>query len=98
MCSAMLRGPNRGVITWRRERKDAMTGPRSPMAEFDPPATRCNPTPTITAELATAGFDDAREIGRGGFGAVYRCRQRSLERTVAIKVLTADLDPDNVER
>jgi DNA-binding NarL/FixJ family response regulator len=68
------------------------------MAESELPATRREPTSTIEAELATAGFDDARQIGCGGFGAVYRCHQRSLDRTVAIKVLTTDLDPDNVER
>jgi serine/threonine-protein kinase PknK len=48
--------------------------------------------------LAAVGFSDAREIGRGGFGAVYRCQQSSLERTVAIKLLTTDLDSDNLER
>ncbi len=68
------------------------------MAELDPTAIRCDLTPVIAAELAAAGFDDAHEIGLGGFGVVYRCRQRSLDRTVAIKVLTADLDPDNLER
>jgi serine/threonine protein kinase len=47
--------------------------------------------------LSAAGFADAAEIGRGGFGIVYRCRQVALERTVAVKVLTAELD-QNRER
>ncbi|MFD9663685.1 protein kinase [Rhodococcus sp. NPDC059968] len=68
------------------------------MAEYDPLATQRDLTPDIAAELAAAGFDDAQEIGRGGFGVVYRCLQPSLDRTVAVKVLTADLDPDNLER
>ncbi|QSE89820.1 protein kinase [Rhodococcus pseudokoreensis] len=68
------------------------------MAEYDPTATQRDLTPGIAAELAAAGFDDAQEIGRGGFGVVYRCLQPSLDRIVAVKVLTADLDQDNVER
>ena len=68
------------------------------MAEYDPTATQRDLTPGIATELAAAGFDDAQEVGRGGFGVVYRCLQPSLDRTVAVKVLTADLDPDNLER
>jgi len=67
------------------------------MAECEPSASRSDPTP-IAAELAAAGFDGATEVGVGGFGAVYRCQQRSLDRIVAVKVLTTDLDPDNIER
>src|SRR4029453_15214579 len=53
--------------------------------------------PAVVSELRAAGFDDAEEIGRGGFGIVYRCIQASLDRTVAVKVLTTDLD-ENRER
>ncbi len=52
----------------------------------------------ITSELGDAGFDEAEEIGRGGFGVVYRCVQATLDRVVAVKVLTTDLDADSRER
>jgi len=67
------------------------------MAEADPHATQQNLT-GIAAELRSAGFDDVVEVGHGGFGVVYRCTQPALDRTVAVKVLTSHLDPDNVER
>ncbi len=68
------------------------------MASSDPLPTQGDVHAGVPAELVAAGFEDPQEIGRGGFGVVYRCSQPQLDRIVAVKVLTADLEPDNLER
>jgi predicted ATPase len=62
--------------------------------DSDPFSTQRDVGPAIVAELSAAGFADADEVGRGGFGIVFRCRQTTLDRTVAVKVLTAELQED----
>src|SRR5260370_32952392 len=68
------------------------------MADVDQHAPQRDLDPDLPAELRNAGFEEAAEIGRGGFGVVYRCAQPLLDRAVAVKVLTANLDPENLDR
>ena len=68
------------------------------MGEDDPFRTLRDVSMAITEELAAAGFEDAEEIGRGGFGVVFRCTQPDLDRTVAVKILTTELDTENRAR
>jgi predicted ATPase len=65
--------------------------------DSDPLKTQRDVGSAVVSELSAAGFDDAEEIGRGGFGIVFRCKQIALDRMVAVKVLTAELE-QNRER
>lgn len=51
----------------------------------------------LVTELRAVGLIDVAEIGRGGFGVVYRSAQPGLDRMVAVKVLTCELE-ENRER
>ncbi|MGW5382187.1 protein kinase domain-containing protein [Nocardia sp. NPDC003963] len=68
------------------------------MSGDDPVRTRRESTMSVATELDASGFEDAAEVGRGGFGVVYRCTQEPLDRTVAVKLLTAESDEDNRAR
>ncbi|MGI9616001.1 MAG: serine/threonine-protein kinase, partial [Acidimicrobiales bacterium] len=51
-----------------------------------------NGRPTGPLDLGIAGITEAIEIGAGGFGVVYRAVEEDLGRTVAVKVLSGNLD------
>lgn len=68
------------------------------MVQHDPFVTSYDAVGDVAGELVAMGLSEPEEIGRGGFGVVYRCLQQSLDRVVAVKVLTASLDAENLDR
>jgi serine/threonine protein kinase len=68
------------------------------MARADPAQTQRPDADSVVAELAGAGFADVTLIGKGGFGAVYRCIETSLDRTVAIKILRPNHNEKDLTR
>ena len=63
--------------------------PPSPPSQWEPPDAT-----SLAAQFG--GYEVLALIGRGGMGAVYRARQRSLDRLVAIKVLPLEASADEL--
>ncbi len=77
------------------ERARRRSGPsdwRQP-AEFLPssrPGEPCENTAAVDLPRRVGDYDLLEQIGEGGMGVIYRARQRSLQRLVALKMIRTD--------
>src|SRR5262245_57220808 len=89
----------RGLITreeWQQVRKDEPGSGLGPMlaalvkANFLTPAQAQRVAvelPNLTAQTMIPGYQVLEKIGQGSMGTVFKAKQISMDRTVAIKVL-----------
>src|SRR5262249_4860977 len=86
-------------LSWRARGASEQLDDRPPGSEGGVMA-KPSLTDQVVSERRFGDFAIGREIGRGGMGVVYEARQVSLNRRVALKVLSADLGltPKAVER
>ena len=63
-----------------------------PLGDEPPPPVNLSARIDGVTSLRRPEVTDLVEIGRGGFGVVYRARQEQFRRDVAVKVISATLD------
>jgi serine/threonine protein kinase len=64
----------------------------------DPSAPIIPPSRPVSAGRLIGDYQIEGELGRGGMGIVYRARQVTLNRIVALKMLTGHYGPDELTR
>jgi serine/threonine-protein kinase len=99
-----VKGPGRGAAPVEPPRVPASPDPRAvdakaaaaaAAAAAPPPGTvrrdRVPPDKELPVGTVLGGYELSEPLGKGAMGTVYRARQVSLDRTVAVKLMASDL-------